>query len=229
MTGSQSRPPKLKNSKIPRQLWLVGLWTRHLAHTRKVAGSILGRCHQIFQFHYIYVFYGVDSENRGPEFRKRLKNAPEAPRSRDFWLYRTPEFGCSRRLHRRRCILNRSRPFPTCTQTRGHLSFPLKKPQKVGKNRAKRPKTAVSGYRFLPNAPADRAQILREPQERQKEVPCQIWSSHHFWLAQNSPGKILSGVLFKNFFRGFTPDLRGEIRRGHTLPDGDQSLKISKP
>ena len=229
-SNQSSHSASITTSKIPRQLWLVGLSTRHLAHTRKVAGSILGRCHQIFQFHYISCFLWCRFRKSWSGVQKTPQKCSRSPPKSRFLTLPDPRI---RLLPKAASTPLHPKSFPALPNVYPDPGSPLFSSEKAPKSRQKSGKTTQNGSfglcRFLPNAPADRTQIFREPQERQKEVPCQIWSSHHFWLAQNSPGKILSGVLFKNFFRGFTPDLRGEIRRGHTLPDGDQSLKISKP
>ena len=91
------------------------------------------------------------------------------------------------------------------------------------------PKALFRAFRFRPNAPAVRAQIFGRSQVDREEVPCQVSSSHHLWLAQNQARNVLSGPLFELFLRGFTPDVRGEIRCDRTLVSGHHSPKISKP
>ena len=91
------------------------------------------------------------------------------------------------------------------------------------------PKALFRAFRFRPNAPAVRGQIFGRHRVDGEEVPCQVSSSHHLWLAQNQARNVLSGALFELFLRGFTPDVRGEIRCDRTLVRGHHSPKISKP
>ena len=152
-SNQSSHSASITTSKIPRQLWLVGLWTRHLAHTRKVAGSILGRCHQIFQFHYISCFLWCRFRKSWSGVQKTPQKCSRSPPKSRFLTLPDPRI---RLLPKAASTPLHPKSFPALPNVYPDPGSPLFSSEKAPKSRQKSGKTTQNGS-FGLSVPPERA------------------------------------------------------------------------